>query len=653
MDVGRQRGAADVNSKRSQYAVLRLARVAARGRLDDGVRVRLAGRPPQFAALDLYRAAEAVAGLASAMPPKLSRKQRAIVRPRFAGMVKETRALIPHIVDAVHAMHAAFWAASPIREAAGERPGDFDAAIEAMSGQQLRTALSAMYADLYQQGIALVRLEIPDAFDLPPTRAMQRLDKYALTFSTDVADSQKKWLKTTIREALADGLDLGKLKREIAIYFEEGVHRTDANGAEHTVDVDSWAMQVARTETARAQNQGAMDAYKAAQVDYLVWISADDERRCIICAGADRTVAAIGEKFESTDVSAPPAHVNCFPAGTMVATEAVWNAATVRDFVGDLIRIRLANGLELTATPNHPIATRRGWVPISQLDRFDDVLYRAGAESALPDPNDKHVESLIEQVADSFAVTLATVPAAAEDFHGDGSGSDVYVIRTRSELRDGRDSNRTQSLRKLNLVMRCVRPAALDTLGSPRAMFGTLLTSANSIMCRARSRCTRFWRGICGLGAIRFTAPAYAHSVLQQTSADASATDVETSGKREFALSGRISRSDGGVIEGHPVAAYGDTPFSQATGNGSDADSEGFCERIGALPGFIASGNVVVWERLPASAAAQVYNLESANGWFFANGIVAHNCRCTTVAYSELTMDLVAPQDRPKDALVA
>ncbi len=289
-----------------------MARLSPRGRLDFGVRVRLAGRPPQFAALDLYRAAEAVAGLASAMPPKLSRKQRAIVRPRFAGMVKETRALIPHIVEAVHAMHAAFWAASPIREAAGERPGDFDAAIEAMSGQQLRTALSAMYADLYQQGIALVQLEIPEAFDLKPTRAMARLDKYALTFSTDVADSQKKWLKKTIREALADGLDLGKLKREIAIYFEEGVHRTDANGAEHTVDVDSWAMQVARTETARAQNQGAMDAYAAAQVEYCIWLAADDERTCkLICVPADRTVAALGEKFEATGTSAPPGHPGC------------------------------------------------------------------------------------------------------------------------------------------------------------------------------------------------------------------------------------------------------------------------------------------------------------------------------------------------------
>jgi len=274
--------------------------------------VRLAGRSPRRAAVTFARAAEAAAHLDD-VPPELTRGQRKIVRPRFRSLVDETKVLAPKIVSAIDAMRDGFRRRSPLREAEGNEfdLARFEEAIEAMDSTKLKRALTTMYGRLYRQGIAHVRVEIPEGFDLVPTRAIAAFDTYALEFSTDVLDAEKAALRTMIRKSLADGVDVAELGRDIAVFFEDGLHRTDANGRDRVVDVDDWAKLVARTETARAQNAGALASYTAAKVSYLIFVCADDERTESECRALDRTVTATGANIEGHDVPAPPIHCNC------------------------------------------------------------------------------------------------------------------------------------------------------------------------------------------------------------------------------------------------------------------------------------------------------------------------------------------------------
>ncbi|MBD5603543.1 MAG: minor capsid protein [Candidatus Eremiobacteraeota bacterium] len=281
------------------------------------MRLELRGRSPVDAAADLIRAAEA----ALAVDPiaDYSRSQKKVIRPRFRSMIAATKDLAPKLAQGVEAMRAPFFARLGIaREAAGDDNdtsaadlAKYLAAADAMTPTELAQALRRSYEDLYDQGVAHVRLELRTAFDLPPTRALAALDDYALTFASDVANAEKASLKALIRQAFEDGLVLPELARDIREHFDDGVHRIGRDGSERTVDVDAWSLMVARTETARAQNAGTLDGYRSAGLSRVIWVTANDERVCPICRPLDGAVADLGEPFPGTDFNAGPAHPNC------------------------------------------------------------------------------------------------------------------------------------------------------------------------------------------------------------------------------------------------------------------------------------------------------------------------------------------------------
>jgi len=262
-------------------------------------------------------------------------------------------------------------------------------------------------------------------------------------------------------------------------------------------------------------------------------------------------------------------------------------AVTDRDYVGDVITIRTALGHELTATPNHPVATRRGWVPIAELAVGDHVLSSTGREWEVPDvdPDVDDVPPRIEQVAESFPVMLGPVPTAAEDFHGDGAGSDVHVVRANRLLANDGEPGVTEHVCEHKLGGRGVRPGgplALDRQGLEGEPFIGPGGAANGVM-----------GGTGEPGAL---------------------------------LGAGIGHPE---IVGLAAAARLDAGFKEPATDRAPADAEGFCERLLALAGEIAADEIVHVKR--DVVAAHVYNLVTVEGWFIGNGIITHNCQCELV----------------------
>jgi SPP1 gp7 family putative phage head morphogenesis protein len=75
---------------------------------------------------------------------------------------------------------------------------------------------------------------------------------------------------------------------------------------------DAKALTIARTETIRASNEGALDRYAEAGVTEKEW-SADGEGTCEVCDGLDGQQISLEDDFVTDDgaVSGPPAHPNC------------------------------------------------------------------------------------------------------------------------------------------------------------------------------------------------------------------------------------------------------------------------------------------------------------------------------------------------------
>lgn len=130
-------------------------------------------------------------------------------------------------------------------------------------------------------------------------------------------------------------------------------------------------------------------------------------------------------------------HPQCFPAGTIVSGPSV-EAATRRWYEGELVTLTTASGQKLSLTGNHPVLTRRGWVPANLLEEGDEVVRSTATEGATPlvVPHQNQVPAFIEDVWRAMSVGgLCRMPSTPENFHGDGQGGEVDVVRADGSLR--------------------------------------------------------------------------------------------------------------------------------------------------------------------------------------------------------------------------
>jgi len=140
-------------------------------------------------------------------------------------------------------------------------------------------------------------------------------------------------------------------------------------------------------------------------------------------------VVASTQRYRKRDLL--PIHPNCVPTGTSVRARNI-SGATRRWYTGELAVLTTARGDHVSVTPNHPVLTKRGWVPAGAVREGDYLVRAAGSERVVGhSPDEGYAPALAEDVWRSLAVTFGfvQVPLASEDFHGDGADSEVDVVR--------------------------------------------------------------------------------------------------------------------------------------------------------------------------------------------------------------------------------
>ena len=124
------------------------------------------------------------------------------------------------------------------------------------------------------------------------------------------------WLKTRIGWA-ADQIgeeSASQLSQILHDGYAQGLSMQDiaSNIQDATCFSDARSMLVARTEIMQASNYGNTQGYKAAGVQQVQWLGADDERECSICYPMN------GEIFDIDD--APPLPASTHPACRCIYT---------------------------------------------------------------------------------------------------------------------------------------------------------------------------------------------------------------------------------------------------------------------------------------------------------------------------------------------
>jgi SPP1 gp7 family putative phage head morphogenesis protein len=416
---------------------------------------------------------------------------------------------------------------------------------------------------------------------------------------------------SVVRASLINGVVSGQGVREIARGMREALGGNLRR-----------AQVLARTEVLRAYRETSRQTYSANRdvLNGWRWHSALDRRTCAICYAMHGTLHGFNETLNDHPQG------RCFPSGVRASGPAPVSASS-RYYSGELVSIRTTSGTDLSFTPNHPILTLRGWVAGGLLKEGDYVIRSPLSEdrAATINENNYQVPAGIEKIFESLGVVLGEMPSAAEDFHGDGGGSDVYVVRSNGLLGNG------------------VYPPIREPF-------------AQNVFSRGDVR----HRGSISKEPVRRDLVSQFYPGAFQSQLNNVALCAECAGKSIDALPGQIAVGD--FINREPIIPAGGFPNllgDEFVSSGAVAQESFGLEYIreslrasvessGDILRTLAS-NVATDRIVDISVRAftgHVYNLQSSAKWYIVNGIIAHNCVMLpeTKSYRELGLDI--PDDR-------
>lgn len=437
-----------------------------------------------------------------------------------------------------------------------------------------------------------------------------------------------------IRTALINGVASGMSVRDIASATRKAFGGNMAR-----------ALLVSRTEVLRSYRESAHQVRLQNRSVLRGWVrlAALQANTCAACLSLHGSIHRLEERLKEHPGG------RCFPAGVLASGPAPV-VATMRPYSGELVTIRTASGALLSCTPNHPILTPRGWFPAHLLQEGDDVVRSTFGEGAPAQvrPDDYQVPTRIEEIAESLGCTSesasSVVPCTAEQFHGDGGGSQVYVVGAHRLLRHG----------GYTAVSEPPVEQGLSSRSLPQAF------SRQSFNGLGPEQFGREWDGLPPDRILSDTdAPQvlFAGSVLRKqaigrslvTSRNASLTKAHGNDVPRhteclcdgvFRLAVRVAHDDLSVRQPHAL------PLGGARFLGDDAiatlpiphqpasldrirkslvaDVEAGSEHLHALARGVSLDRIL--DISIRRFSGHVYNLQTSASWYIANGVVVHNC---------------------------
>jgi SPP1 gp7 family putative phage head morphogenesis protein len=411
-----------------------------------------------------------------------------------------------------------------------------------------------------------------------------------------IAVDQAERFSQVVRQGLLTGETTPDIAKRLigSLQFGEQaktVKQLVAAGGQATAVADNQVIALVRTSINQVANTASQQVYEANQdiTKKYRYIATLDTRTSAICRALD------GREFEYGKGPMPPQHFNCLPGDALITPCGRIAAAYRRRYKGFLYVIKTADGHIVRVTPNHPILTSAGWQPAQSINVGDQVFSRSIIPNELVhDCQEGDAVATAEDVFGAFressTVFAVEVPTTAPDFHGDAwsGGPRVNLAKQVAVVLADRE------------LLLTVNPGLLKTLlnrgfqrANPAAASGGHF-DLGSLAIRAATL-----GGMSGSGQ-------------RLALGGGSATHAS-----ELLLASVPELAPGF----HDEALYGTWRNIELIGNAANSDA------------VVIGGNDqvdVLWVgREPFSG--HVYNFETESGTYWADGILTHNCRSTTV----------------------
>ena len=320
-------------------------------------------------------------------------------------------------------------------------------------------------------------------------------------------------------------------------------------------------------------------------------------------------------------------HPNCFPAGVAVNGPRS-EAAARRWYEGELVVLTTASGQELPLTGNHPVLTRRGWVPANLIEEGDEVVRSTQPEGATPlvIPDHHQVPSRIENVWGALSVAgLDTVPTSPEDFHGDGQHGEVDVALADGALHHRALAAILEPLAQGDLTVASGAALTLDSQGS-----SVLLDLGNS---------PHAGTPVGGLDTLPALLGGHGREANRRGAASVTPLDARLrealayGAARDAVLLGEGVLAGAGLVGGDDLLnrevmtlPRWDAPGGKLSVETSDGYTARGRDLLNRLAGQVELDRVVKLSR--REFRGHVYSLTSSEGWHVANSLIVSNCKC-------------------------
>jgi hypothetical protein len=292
-----------------------------------------------------------------------------------------------------------------------------------------------------------------------------------------------------------------------------------------------------------------------------------------------------------------PDEPNCILPGQLVAGDVL--AASKAFYSGEVLEISTSRGHRLRVTPNHPVMTPSGFIPAKMIAKGDYVLSNDGRQPRLIVMSD-HKKSCPPTIENVFSAIRETGSTAIREpaplhFHGDAIAfqGNIEVVAPEWILRNPVNSEVTESLQDGLLSGAVVKASAVTGQGP----LGLALQGVDGTTPSSPSG-----------GALP------GHTI---SSSDGLPFD---------SLSLGTPTIDCTVLNQLPNETPR-TPFAVAQASASHPQF--VSQLIHGFAGVVAVDEIV--DVVKSQYSGHVYDLQTVDEWYFAGGIIVHNCRCFAV----------------------
>ena len=339
----------------------------------------------------------------------------------------------------------------------------------------------------------------------------------------------------------------------------------------------------------------------------------------------------------------PGQAINCHPGDSVIKVLDSCNKLYRSWYTGELITLVSDDGIILQATPNHPILTERGWVPIKFINERDKLVSSKNHRVNIGKNDVYNVEARLDELFSSAAryigIKSTSVSGTGLEFHGDITDSYIDIVDMDGLLMDWIKPEAAKNVIQLLLAS----SNKVDAVVCGFSANSSVYTLVNAVTEAPQSVIS----GLCSLAAliesgsscadnIRLALISNINFVLSKYPSDCASGDIEFLRHLEFADARDVSFNDfvfGKIIQLARRAFPNnerDSISAEMLGEIVRMDANNISDSLeGSLP--VEKGSSVIKKISSEYFSGHVYNLETGSNWYDCNGIISHNCRCYMV----------------------